>query len=298
MLALFAGATLGAGGLAWSCTYGVPPVVAVGRDDASQDAITPVSRDAASEDSTTRREASGDCGSPSASPLSVMRAPGLITVDGVLDEWPCDAFVTLNASTGVLRILQDGGAPPAGQFAVLWDEGHLYFAARVFEPNFAEAPGYNATIPWQNDAVEVYVALDEAGDAMGSGDYTAQDHQFIVDWKNLALDYQYRLFDGGLGTLDPSFVSATSPDADGGVFTVEVAMSASAIGAPELTAGTRLPFDFAFDEGNGDQLCQVVWAVEKPAVCTCERCCCGDASPVTPLPYCDTLCFGTAILSP
>jgi hypothetical protein len=65
-----------------------------------------------------------------------------------------------------------------------------------------------------------------------------------------------------------------------------------------LEAGARIGFDMAFDEGNGEQLCQVLWAVEKPALCTCDRCCCGDASTVSTLPYCDTLCFGAAVLSP
>jgi hypothetical protein len=227
-----------------------------------------------------------DCGAPTvASPLTAHAAPGPITVDGQLGDWPCSAFVALNASDGTV-LIGTAPAPLSGEFAVLWDSQTLYVAAHVIDPTIATNPGNNAGTPWYNDAVETYFS----GDLNPSGNYTSLDHQFVVDWKNLAIDYQ-----DAVASANPGFVSQTSVDTDAGAWSLELSMPASAVGLSQFQSGTQIGFDILFEQSNGTaQNYQLVWhAPQAGQACVCDACCCT----VNSYPYCDVLSFGVVKLA-
>jgi hypothetical protein len=233
-------------------------------------------------------ETSGaDCGPPPtvASPLTAHGAPGPITIDGQLGDWPCSAFVALNASNGTL-LIGTGPEPLSGEFAVLWDSQTLYVAAHILDPTISTNPGDSGT-PWYDDAVETYFS----GDQSPSGNYTSLDHQFVVDWKNLGIDYA-----DAVPTANPGFVSATSVDIDAGAWSLELSMPASAVGLPQFQSSTQIGFDILFEQGSGTaQNYQLVWHAPQPGqACSCDACCCTSNS----YPFCDVLSFGVLQLAP
>jgi hypothetical protein len=235
-------------------------------------------------------DAADACGPPlgATSPLTAKKAPGTITIDGNLREWPCESFVTLSVSRGIVSVGDASTVPLSGEFAVLWDAQHLYVAAHMVDPNVATTPGTNTTTPWENISVATYVS----GDTSPNGDYTGLDDQFVVDSKNLAVDYK----DGVATSSHPDFTSAVS--VDGGSWSVEVSMSVAAVGLGQVAANQHIGFDLDFVDGDGTkQNYQLIWYLAAHSTCSCASCCC-NSSPSVDLPYCDVLRFGALDLSP
>ena len=127
---------------------------------------------------------------------------------------------------------------------------------------------------------------------MPNGDYTGLDDQFVVDSKNLAVDYK----DGVATSSHPDFTSAVS--VDGGSWSVEVSMSVAAVGLGQVAANQHIGFDLDFVDGDGTkQNYQLIWYLAAHSTCSCASCCC-NSSPSVDLPYCDVLRFGALDLSP
>jgi len=223
---------------------------------------------------------------PNAGNLVASRAPGEITLDGLLEDWGCTPFVHLTST--LAGYAQTNGANATvlvADFAVLWDDEFLYVAARITDPSVL---GSDPTNPFLNDAIEIYVAGDTP-----NGDYGPATHRYVVDHENLAVEYQYR----GTPPMTPSppgFLSAAQATPTG--YAIEVRIAASAIGATTLASGKTMGFDFALDDGDGtQQQVTLVWInADAPAAsCSCAQCCCLVPSP---LPFCDTRRFGKLTL--
>ena len=138
-------------------------------------------------DGATSPDGSTPCSplvSPSPGTVVAKQVSGPIVIDGDLSDWGCPKFASLTPSNAAKVLPRTSGATVTvtGEFAIRWDATSLYFAVRVTDGNVG---GNNATDPYLNDAVEIYLA----GDTTLTGDYTNIDHQYVVDYKNLRTDY-------------------------------------------------------------------------------------------------------------
>jgi hypothetical protein len=208
-------------------------------------------------------------------------------VDGLLEDWSCVAFEALDASAaGYVDSTYSGAVPVSGEFAVRWSEEQLYLAIQVRDPDV----GGVATDPYEifdNDSVAIY--LD--GDATLTGDYTDEDHHFVVDHARRISDYPH----------DPPepqlFKAAVERSAAG--FAVEVQISYEAVGTALFADGRRLGFDLAISDGDGlDRHALLVWYMRPKSdylSCACADCCC-KAIEDDDMPDCDTWRFGELVL--
>ena len=229
--------------------------------------------------------------------LTAPRAAGPITIDGDLGDWGSPAFTTLAASDAAL-IMGPNGTCTAGnattqclvpsgetsQIALLRDSANLYIGVRV---TVASVGGTSTTNPYTNDAVEIYLR----GDLAATGDYTSVDHQYIIDWQNLVLDYGPP--QSGTGqTNPPGVTSAVKVAAGNDGYVVEVKVALSQLGQTSLAPGQTLGFDLGVDHGQGTAASRsfLVWWMSAHAPPQCTTAKCMSCSPEQP--YCDTLDFG------
>ena len=208
------------------------------------------------------------------------------TIDGDLSDWGCGPWTELSQANAAYA--RQSGQDVSAQFALRWDAAGLYVAAHVVVPT---VHGSDPVNPYNNDAVEIYVS----GDAPLTGDYDPTSHQFIVDWKNLAVDYGSVHYPPSQPTPNPpQFKWMAKTVADG--WQVEIAIAWPALGKGKApTSGGSVGFDLQLDDGDGTALDTQVIAELAPhaAACGCKACCCGQ----TPdFPNCDTLTFATVAL--
>jgi hypothetical protein len=304
--------------LPFACCFGVaacglnfdrydPGAATAGGPDASTDSFV---AEAAAGDAVTQDVAPGDAAasdsaqqSSDASPCTAAagtvvapEAPGPITIDGDLGDWGSPAFTVLAAGDAVLITGPSGTCTaanatskclvPAGEttdFALLRDATSLYVGVRVTVPGVG---GTNTTAPYDNDAVEIYLR----GDPVATGDYTAVDQQYIIDWQNLVIGYGPP--SSGSGQTNPPGVTSAVKVAQGnGGYVVEVKIALGEIGG-SLSPGQTLGFDLGVDHGQGTAATRsfLAWWMSAHAAPQCTTAKCTGCNPDQP--YCDTLDFG------
>jgi Carbohydrate family 9 binding domain-like len=225
------------------------------------------------------------------------QVPGTITIDGNLSDWGATPFTLLNASDAALIMGPSGTCTaanatssclvPSGEsaeVALLRDSTNLYIGVRVTVPNVG---GTSTTDPYTDDAVELYLR----GDATATGNYTNDDHQYVIDWQNLVTDYGPSA--SGTGQANPPGVTSAITVMSGNTgYVVEVKVALTQLGQTALTPGQTLGFDLGVDHGQGTTATRsfLVWwmATHAPPTCTTPKC--TGCSPDQP--YCDTLDFG------
>ena len=281
-----------------------------GGGDASNDTSAPdgATGDASQTDSTAKDGPSGNdvaqeappsaCPPASGGMLVAQHPAGAITVDGDLGDWGAPTFLLLDASDAAL-ITGPSGATcnaanatpkclvPAGEsaeMALLVDATALYVGVRVTVPNVG---GTDTTDPYLNDAVEVYLR----GDPTATGNYTNVDHQYVVDWQNLVLDYGPSVTD--TPQANPPGVT-TAVKVGGGGYVLEMKVALSQLGRSSLAPGQTVGFDLGIDHGQGTAASRsfIVWWMATHAPPSCTNAKCTGCSPDQP--YCDTLNFGVA----
>lgn len=239
--------------------------------------------------------ASNACTPTPAGTMVAARASGPVTVDGDLGDWGSPTFQLLDATNAALIVGPNGtcnaaNATPkclvpsgeSAEVALLADAANLYVGVRV---TVAGVGGTNTTTPYLNDAVEIYLR----GDPAATGDYTGLDHQLVVDWQNLVLDYGPSPNDTPLA--NPPGVKTAVKVGNGG-YVVEASIALAQLGRTALAPGQTLGFDLGVDHGQGTTATRslIVWwsASHAPPHCTTPKCtgCNPDQ------PYCDTLDFG------
>jgi hypothetical protein len=229
--------------------------------------------------------------------LVAAQAPGPITIDGDLGDWGSVAFTLLDASDAALIMGPNGTCTPATataqclvpagestEVALLRDSANLYLAFRIAVPTVG---GGSTTAPYTDDAVEIYLR----GDPVATGDYTSVDHQYVIDWQNMVVDYGPSQTDTGQ-TSPPGVTSAVQVSTGDDSYIVEVQVALTQLGQTSLTPGQMLGLDFGVDHGQGTEATRsfLVWwmAMHAAPVCTTPKCmgCSPDQ------PYCDPLTFG------
>ena len=229
--------------------------------------------------------------------LVATQAPGTISIDGELGDWGSPVSTILEASDAALISGPSGDCTaanattqclvPAGEnaeIALLRDATNLYVAVRV---TVTGVGGTSTTDPYLDDAVEIYLR----GDAVATGNYTASDHQYIVTWQNLLVDYGPVAGDPPVAN-PPGVTTAVKVAAGNTGYVVEAKIALSQLGQGALTAGQTLGFDVGVDHGQGTSATRsfLVWwmATHAAPVCTTPKC--TACSPNQP--FCDTLLFG------
>lgn len=219
---------------------------------------------------------------PAIGQITALRARNPIAIDGDLADWSCVPFVALTESVGgYVRSVDGGPLPMSAVFAIAWDDTYVYAAVHVTD---ATITGDDPNNPYLNDSIELYFSADPAP----NGDYSNVDHEFCIDHKNLAYDYQ-----NGTATRSPPALTSITKVVPGG-YVLEARIPATAFGGPSFAKGRQLGFDLALNDGDGNaQGFILIWADTSGGSCTCARCCCMGA---LPLPFCDTLRFGKLVL--
>jgi PKD repeat protein len=170
--------------------------------------------------------------------VTCYKAPGTITVDGVLSEtgW------NLNKSVTKTTI----GAPNnTTTFGVLWDNTNLYIGAKVLDANLFSAQSGTANF-WNDDAVEVFIDANNNK----SASYDGQDNQIIEAYNQTGVFTKL-----AISGLQHAF----APIAGG--YAVEFAIPWSQLGITAPAAGTSIGFDLGNDDddnGSG-RANQAVW---------------------------------------
>jgi len=224
-------------------------------------------------------------------------APGPITIDGDLSDWGSTEFTLLDSSDAALIMGPNGTCTAANatsqclvpngestEIAFLRDSANLYVGVRVSVPTVG---GFNTTDPYTDDAVEIYLR----GDPTATGDYTSVDHQYIIDWQNLLLDYGPSQTDTGTPN-PPGVTSAVKVGAANNSYVVEVKIALTELGQTSLAPGQMLGVDFGVDHGQGTEATRsfLAWWMAMHAAPKCTTPKCTGCSPDQP--YCDTLDFG------
>lgn len=274
-----------------------------GSPDGGLDATTEVGApaDASPGDTAAAVDAAQESApNPCPSAAGVMPAPvasGPITIDGNLDDWGSSVFTQLVASDAALILGPNGTCTAANatsqclvasteiaELALLRDSSNLYIGVRVTVPTVG---GTNTTSPYLNDAVEVYLR----GDPVATGNYTNIDHQYVIDWQNLAVDYGPSPSDTGQ-TNPPGVTSAVQVASGNSGYVLEAKVALSELGQTALSPGQTFGFDLGIDHGQGTTATRslLVWWVATHAAPTCTTAKCSGCS--SGQPYCDTLDFG------
>ena len=199
-----------------------------------------------------------------------------ISIDGDLSGWPT-CFVTLDASTAIVRDVAGLGDFSTGRFSVAHDATHLYIAAEVT----GVPPLGDRAIPaiYQNDSISLYL---DADGVFTTAAYDADALQLVIDHANRRQGFRS-------GQLTPVNV-VTATRTTGSTFTIEVSVTAATLSA--ATFAPTIGFDIGFESGDGlAQTSELVWFERcGPPLCGCGN---GETAP-----YCDARQFGTVQLAP
>jgi hypothetical protein len=209
--------------------------------------------------------------------MTAHQASSALVIDGELSDWSCAQFYVLDASSAAYP--PNATAKSSAAIALMWTKDTLYFAARVTDATVA---GTNATQPYENDAIELYL-----GGGAPMGTYGANDWHFVVDYSGFARAYQ-----GNAGAAPPQgFASSSKKTATG--YVIEISVSAAVLGMGSLAAGASIGFDVQLDDCNDVDAGRAgfveYWLA--PNQLQCDACAC-----TTMEPYCDTYAFGKVAL--
>jgi hypothetical protein len=177
-------------------------------------------------------------GTDPAGVVTCFKAPGTITIDGVISEtgW------NLNKSVAKATV---GTPNNTTTFGVLWDNTNLYIAAKVLDANLFSTQSAVANF-WNDDAVEIYIDANNNR----STTYDGQDNQFIAAYNQTGI----------FSKLAVSGLQHAWSAISGG-YAVEIAIPWSQIGITAPAAGTSIGFDLGNDDddnGSGRSN-QAVW---------------------------------------
>jgi Carbohydrate family 9 binding domain-like len=256
-------------------------------DGATDDAGDEAATDAPPPPRDSGKDAGNDCGAALGAAGSANAFPslGAKVIDGVLDDWGCEAPLPLTQATAAYVKQPDGGTVVVSA-KVRWeyDAAHLYFAAEVTDPLLQGDAG-DSTV---NDSVEMYGASD-AGPL--SGIYRQGDHHYVWDYKGLVQDWG----PPSPVTSPPGVTSKVTVNATG--YTVEASILPTAFNRTNYRAGDLMSVDLELNDADGTrQNSALVWQLSpNPTPCPCNEpaCCCGLSDD---LPFCDTTRFGTLTL--
>jgi hypothetical protein len=150
-------------------------------------------------------DAAGGCPALSGAPddgsrfVVALRSTKPEVIDGDFSDYDGCVSVVLDGTTAA-RVK---GTPAASaKIMIEWDPSALWIAAEVLD---AQLEGTDTEHPYFNDSLELYIS--SAG--LRTGDYGPYDHQFVVDYKDLALAYP------GAGPLAPKATAHAYPIAGG-----------------------------------------------------------------------------------
>ena len=213
----------------------------------------------------------------------IVAGPGALTapvapivVDGDLSDW-ATCFITLDASTAIVRDVAGLGDYSTGRFSVAHDATHVFIAAEVTGvPPLGDQP-----LPaiYQNDSISIYL---DADGVFTAANYDADALQIVVDHANRSQGFHS-------GQVTPANL-VTATHTTGTTFSIEIALQPSTLSAAAFAS--TIGFDIGFESGDGPmQTSELVW-FEKcgPPTCGCSA---GESAP-----YCDARQFGTVMLAP
>jgi len=256
------------------------PQADAGRDSASRVDAKPDGGDAAAEDPET----GVTCPALGATPDSGARSAVAIrsttpkVIDGIFKEWTGCPSLVLDRSTAAVDKADDGGTVgAAATVQIEWDEGALYVAIDVRDPQVEGDPA--ATCPCNNDSFEIFAG---GVAATRTGDYTARDRHYIIDHAGLSGDYSNV-------DMPIPFTGATAKDSATG-YRIEMRIESGSLGGP-LRAGQTLYLDAQLNDSR-NQARYLIWAMSPHATCTCTTCACNFS------PAYDTLLFAPLSLLP
>jgi hypothetical protein len=177
-------------------------------------------------------------GTDPAGVVTCFKAPGTITVDGVISEtgW------NLNKSVSKTTV---GTPNNTTTFGVLWDNTNLYIAAKVLDANLFASQSAVANY-WNNDAIEVFIDANNNK----STTYDGSDNQIIQSYNQTGIFSKL-----AISGLQHAWAPIT------GGYTVEIAIPWSQLGITAPAAGTSIGFDLGNDDddnGSG-RANQAVW---------------------------------------
>ncbi|HMG81823.1 MAG TPA: carbohydrate-binding protein, partial [Ferruginibacter sp.] len=177
-------------------------------------------------------------GADPAGVVTCFKAPGTITVDGVLSEtgW------NLNKSVTKTTI---GSPNNTTTFGVLWDNTNLYIGAKVIDANLFSANSAVANF-WNDDAVEIFI--DANNNKLTT--YDGVDNQIIEAYNQGGVFTKL-----GISSLQHAWAAVN------GGYTVEIAIPWSQLGINAPAPGTSIGFDLGNDDddnGSG-RANQSVW---------------------------------------
>jgi hypothetical protein len=207
--------------------------------------------------------------------LTAPRVASLV-IDGDLSDWST-CFITLDASTAIVRDITGVGDYSTGRFSIAHDASHLYIAAEVTGvPPLGEQP-----LPaiYQNDSIAVYL---DADGVFSTATYDPDALQLVVDHAGRSQ---------GFHTTQPTLANlSTATRTVGNTFTIEIALQPATLSA--TTFASTIGFDIGFESGDGTtQTSELIWFERcGPPTCGCAD---GDSAP-----FCDARQFGTATLAP
>lgn len=230
------------------------------------------------------RHPNGDSGIDTTTCTPIVVGPGAltaprvapITIDGDLSDWST-CFITLDASTAIVREIAGLGDFSTGRFSVAHDATHLYIAAEVT----GVPPLGDHALPgiYQNDSISLYL---DADGVFANASYDPDAMQIVVDHANRRQGFRS-------GQLSPANL-VTAVRTMGSKFEIEIAVTPATLSTAAFAS--RIGFDIGFESGNGmAQTSELVWFERcGPPTCGCTN---GESAP-----YCDARQFGTVVLAP
>ncbi len=228
------------------------------------------------------RDAGKDCGATQGAVGQANAFPsvGAKIIDGVLDDWGCEAPLLINVATAAYVLQPDSGVVVSAKVRWEYEAAHLFFAAEVTDPSLQGDAGQSLS----NDSLEMYGAAD-AGPLPGT--YGTFDHRYVWDYKGLAQDWAKSTpVTPPTGVISKVIVTATG-------YTLEASILPTAFNRVSFGGGDAIAIDLELNDADGvKQNTILVWAMSTSTPCTCNEptCCCGAPDDQ---PYCDTRRFGT-----
>lgn len=230
-----------------------------------------------------------------ASTMTAFSSSHAKTIDGMDDDWGCEAPFAFDAADSAIKQTKDGGYEVSGLCKFEWSPTELYLYCDVTDPSAGGGTNGNPTM---NDAVGFYVSGTTA--ASRTGNYGNFDHQYAVDWRNTKAEFANAK---QLGGSPNAFTTAVHTHAGG--YAVEASIDTNALlSGSSLGSGMTLGFDVEIDDGI-NQVESFVWyqAATHVACGACTStggadCCCVVPTNSADQPYCDALELGSITLHP
>ena len=219
-------------------------------------------------DAAAQQDRGGGGGSASAScpPLSATpddgsrtaiarRSTKAKTLDGDFSDYDGCVSVAFDA-TNAARV--KGTPQSKAAIMIEWDPSALWIAAQITD---ATLEGTDPVHPYMNDGLEIYVSSS----TNRMGDFGPNDHQLVVDYKNLARAYP--------GETPPEPKASIKAVQVPGGYRVEMRVDAVFAFGARLAKGDVRFFDAMINDGAA-QAQLLIWAMQPHASCSCQRCVC------------------------